>query len=99
MPTQPGDHLASGATSATFHMAAETPTRSKRRVLKIQEKKNLFCLCRDCNFKAYSAAEFSDHIHYDCIKPIPWGNERPVAAKNVAEVRERSGKTNMKVPE
>lgn len=96
MATQPGDHLASGAPSATFHMAADKPARSKRKILTIKERKKPFYPCKDCNFKAYSAAEFSDHVGVCPVRPI---HRHPCAAKNLAEVKARSGKQNMRIPE
>lgn len=85
-----GDILASGGTSATWSMSPDKPARSKRTAVTLKEKRKLFCECKDCGFKAYSVSEFSQHVS-EC----PADNK---PAKNVAEVKARSGKKNMRVP-
>jgi hypothetical protein len=61
MPTQAGDHLASGQVSGTFYPSSK-PTRSKRKVITTKKERKLFCECTDCTYKAYSAAEFVEHL-------------------------------------
>jgi hypothetical protein len=65
-----GDILASGGSTATWSMQPDKPIRSKRKVLTVRERKSVFCGCRDCDFTAYSAVEFSDHIRVCPKNPV-----------------------------
>lgn len=60
-----GDRLASGARSATFAQGGFEG-------ISVPEIKTVFAECKGCDFVAYSATEFSNHVRECPINPIPW---------------------------
>lgn len=78
-----GDRLARGEKSAIFTPAIK---RSAPTPIKLPKGKQvLFGICKDCNTKTYSAAEFSDHAHACKVNPILWGQSKIEVPKKIVD--------------
>jgi hypothetical protein len=61
-----GDRLASGQKKADFAMGGapeHEPVASGHTRVETEVPRQVFCECKDCGFLAFSALEFSDHVH------------------------------------